>query len=343
MSRMRRLLDTIRGRIQRRGDQDNDADRLQPAPPLPLLPAGRRPITPPATTAAEGLVAALGNFARLPPELRRRVLVTAFGDRTLHLDLRLAPRGQQPIGSPWSEDEYEHGCGWAPLSWSLVVMDGGVQVPAKDLVWEWRCRDLLNALLGHSDRNPLTPNVGRQLLLSQRLADIRSLELGLDVLLFGDIRLPLRSRGDEKEKMRQLPRLAGLVATFPNLRSLVISFSDNLYNDWNARPMARLPEIERLLLQPLALAVAPLASQQEKHVVVEFPSNVFQDLKGLGLEEEQRGDEWMDGKGVWLRYPIGDSFFYYIKKGVESDLIWGHDDTPQSKSATVAYGLHTAL
>ncbi|KAF7531598.1 hypothetical protein G7054_g8750 [Neopestalotiopsis clavispora] len=96
MSRMRRLLDTIRGRIQRRGDQDNDADRLQPAPLLPLLPAERRPITPPATlnsTATEDLVAALGNFARLPPELRRRVLVTAFGDRTLHLDLRLVPRG----------------------------------------------------------------------------------------------------------------------------------------------------------------------------------------------------------------------------------------------------------
>lgn len=50
---------------------------------------------PPATTAtaatADNLVAALGTFALLPPELRRRVLVAAFGERTLHLDLRPAP------------------------------------------------------------------------------------------------------------------------------------------------------------------------------------------------------------------------------------------------------------
>ncbi|KAF7531576.1 hypothetical protein G7054_g8749 [Neopestalotiopsis clavispora] len=194
-------------------------------------------------------------------------------------------------------------------------------------------RDFLSALLDHPDRDPVVSNVGRQLLLSQRLTDIRSLELGLDVLLFGDVSMPPLSRSDEKNKMRQLPDLAGLTAAFPNLGSLVISFSDYLYNDSSARPKARLPEIQRLLLQPLAQAVASFAPQRKEPVVVELPSNVFCDLEGLGLEKEQRGEEWGDGRGVWLRYSIEESFFYYIKQGVESDLSWGGpDDKPHRRA-----------
>lgn len=431
MSRILRLLDTIRGRNQRRGDRDNDTE-----PPLPLLPAERRPITPPATlnsTTTDSLVPALGTFARLPPELRRRVLVLAFGDRTFHLDLRLVPRGQRPRSSrgyspPWTD--YEHGCGWAPMSMARVVMNGDVPVAEKDMVWEWRwhgsvchrllprgspidhhiraqgrspyqwpCRDdclrgeammcefwpteppapavlhslkaacdaevgvlgwlcacrqayiegievlyttntfftgrdFLSALLNHPDRDPAIPNVRRQLLLSQRLADIRSLELGLDILLFGDVQfMPPLSRSDEKNRMRQLPHLAELTTVFPNLGSLVISFSDHLYNDESIRPKDRLPEIQRLLLQPLAHAVASFVPQRKQHVVVELPSNVFCDLKGLGLEEEQREEEWKDGRGLWLRYSIEDSFFYYIKQGVESDLSWfGPGDKPRRGS-----------
>ncbi|KAI4601580.1 hypothetical protein KJ359_011710 [Pestalotiopsis sp. 9143b] len=440
MSRLRRLLDAARGRNQRRGDQDTevsgcDTDTLQAPPPLPLLPAERRPITPPANltaSSADDLVAALGTFARLPPELRQHILVAAFGDRTLHSDLRLAPRGQGPNKSAYSQAISEHGGGHAPLSWSRAVMNEDVSAPAKDMAWEWcwygcvchrlipsgspmehrllargvspymwphrdgclrgeammcqlwpvgssatrlegqhtatcdaavgalgwlrtcrqayiegaevlygtntfliESRDLLDALLGRPDSDPLPRNGSRQLLVSHRLADIRSLELRLDVLL------PSLSPDDEKNKMRQLPHLAGLKNSFPNLCSLVISFSDSLYNDRGVRPMGRLPEIDRLLLQPLALVVASFTPQLEKHVVVELPSNVFVDLKGLGLKEEQRGDQWGDGRGTWLQYPIGDSFFYYIKQGVESDLYWDHNGNPRSAWANLAHSRRT--
>ncbi|KAK7952229.1 uncharacterized protein PG986_007957 [Apiospora aurea] len=57
-------------------------------PPLPCLPDERpRPLT-----AAPCAPAATANslfFQRVPPEIRRRILVAAFGDRTLHLDVRL--------------------------------------------------------------------------------------------------------------------------------------------------------------------------------------------------------------------------------------------------------------
>ncbi|GKT96996.1 hypothetical protein CT0861_01762 [Colletotrichum tofieldiae] len=425
---MRRLVDTIRGRKQRRRDQEIE----RPPPPLPLLPSQRpRPITPTATaaaTTADSLVAALGTLARLSPELRRRILIAAFGERTLHLDLRLAPRGQRVNTSKYRSPAYEHGRGAAPLTWSRVVVPqdvpGEATTTAKsagsktkpeteaDWEWEWRwygcvchrvlprgsaierraftargkspyiwphrdaclqgeaetCRmwppgtgtcDCAIGALGWlrtcrrayvegaevlyatntfilESRDMLdalsSPDGGRRLLLPQRLAMMRSLELRWEVMLFGDPYLPPMSRRSDKERMRLVPDFAGLLVPFPNLRSLVISFSEHLYNDASARPAARLPEIDRLLLRPLALALAPIAPRQEKHVVVELPSNVFRDLRGLGLEEEQRGDEWGHGKGSWLRYAIDESSYYYIKQGQESSLYWDHDGNARSAS-----------
>ncbi|KAF9876844.1 hypothetical protein CkaCkLH20_05690 [Colletotrichum karsti] len=437
---MRRLLDTLRGRKQRRNDQETDVSQ-RPPPSLPFLPAQRsRPITP-TTISADNDVAALGNFARLSPELRRRVLIAAFGERTLHVDLRLAPRGQRVNMSEFSSAPYEHGRGTAPLSYCRTVIPiettttttrvktakstGSKAKTGPEWEWEWRwygcvchrllprgsaierrfiargtspymwphreaclrgeammcqlwssgpdingtqapetgcdasvgamgwlraCRqayvegaevlyatntfvleswDLINAFF-----NP-TPGTDRHLLLPHHLAMIRSLELRWDVVLFGDTALPPLSHPSEKDKMRCLPNLTRLMVTFPKLRSLVISFSDRLYNYPSVRPAARLPEIERLLLQPLALTFRHLAPQQEKPAVVELPSNVFDDLKGLGLEEEQRGEEWGDGKGSWLRYPIDDSVYFYIKQGDESDLYWDHDGNPRWVSSAV--------
>lgn len=443
---MRRLLNKIRGEKKRRNGQEIDSSE-QPPPLLPLLPARRqRPITPAATTAAatESLVAALGTFACLPPELRRRVLVAAFGDRTLHLGLRLAPRDKRANGSVTSAGKYEHGRGTAPLSSTRLAVVGwgvpgemmagkyvGSKIKSDWPEWEWcwygcvchrllprgsamerrifttrgrspyiwphrdscirgeaelceawppprpatagtqaqvtgtcdyavgalgwlracrqayvegidvlyvtntyflESRDLLDILMSSPpDPYPHIPDAGRRLLLPERLAVIRSLELRWEILLFGDLPPPSPWLDYNKDRMRLLPNLASLMIPFPNLRSLVVS-SEILYNDWRVRPAARLPEIDRLLLRPVALALAHIVPQLEKHAVVELPSNVFGDLKGLGLEEEQRGDEWGNGKGSWLRYPIGDSFYYYIKQGEESDLFWDHEGNHRSMS-----------
>ncbi|KAL8294395.1 hypothetical protein RB597_007913 [Gaeumannomyces tritici] len=444
---MRSLLDTIRGRKKRRSDKEINSP-VPPPPPLPLLPAQReRPITPPANTtaaAAENLVVALGTFACLPPELRRRVLVAAFGDRTLHLDLRLAPRGKRASGSVTSAGKYEHGRGMAPLSSTRLAVVGwgvpgemmagkyvgskmksdwsewercwygcvchrllprgsamerriftarrrspyiwphrdfcirgeaelceawppprpataGTQAQATGICdyavgalgWLRACRqayvegidvlyatntfflesrDLLDILMS-SPPDPYShiPDACRRLLLPERLAMIRSLELRWEIVLFGDLPRPSPWLDYNKGRLRLLPNLASLMVPFPNLRSLVVSFSGVLYNDWRVRPAGRLPEIDRLLLRPVALALAHIAPQLEKHAVVELPSNVFRDLEGFGLEEEQRGDEWGHGKGSWLRYPIRDSF-YYIKEGEESDLYWDHEGNHGSMS-----------
>jgi hypothetical protein len=204
------------------------------------------------------------------------------------------------------------------------------------------------------------------LLLPERLARITSLELRWELLLFGQ---PSASwgkgfgaaRNTEANRAKLTAQLFHLCSTFPNLRSLVLSFSDPLYNVRVLQPAHALAEIDRVLLRPIADAVArlPLAAQR-KRVVVELPSNVFCDLNGikhkgvpgLGMEEEQKEREVDDGKGLWLRYPLGaraprpprdgpsdaepepgsgDYDFYYIKQGVESSfLYWDYDGIPRS-------------
>ncbi|GAB1318068.1 hypothetical protein MFIFM68171_08278 [Madurella fahalii] len=112
----------------------------------------------------------------------------------------------------------------------------------------------------------------RHLLLPQRLASITSLELRWRVLLFGRDNQEHRS---DQDRAHLASHLRHLCAAFPNLRTLVLSFSDLLYNDRRVRPAQALDEIDRVLLRPLAEAVArlPLRAQQQS-VVVELPSKM---------------------------------------------------------------------
>ena len=205
------------------------------------------------------------------------------------------------------------------------------------------------------------------LLLPQRLASITSLELRWDVLLWGwRYHQPGHPRSHlfaDKGRAQVAAYLSHLGDVFPNVRALVLSFTDGLYSDFQARPARVLDEIDRLLLRPIADAVARLPQAQRQHVVVELPSTVFGDLNGtwkgppgLGLEVEKRGEEWGDAQGDWLRYPLCASsaahsghsdaegnkvesatgggidrdLFYYIKGGPESDLFWDHAGNARS-------------
>jgi hypothetical protein len=440
---LRRLLHSIRGRGNNNSKSTTENEEGD-AHPLPFLPAQRpRPLTP---TASQQSPATLGTLARLPPELRRRILITAFGSRTLHLDLQFAhprradavdaaladlshssgpghglgasPSGYYyfgdrdapqawrwtscvchrlvPPGSQWEQRFLEKGCptyryphtdqcleGNAHFCWMWPGPPTGKPgqsgyAPGKCMVgamgWLLACRqayaegiDVLystNTFFVEGDAllsnlvcpDPAVVDTTRHLILPQRLERITSLELRWELLLFGPPYRPYRRREYNAAEDRALlaAHLRHLCDPFPNLRKLVLSFSDPLYNDARVRPRDALDEIERVLLRPLADAVArlPLPLRQEG-VLVELPSNVFQDLGGLGLEGEAKGYEVGDEKGVWLRYPLsrrhlaesvqssqsasepgnGSDGFYYIKQGEESDLFWNWKGEPQSHAA----------
>ena len=78
----------------RRGEPESNA-----TPPLPVLPAkrGRRLSIPPTS---DNATEASAFFVILPLEIRRKILIAAFGDQTIHLDLRLAHPLQEPDPPP---------------------------------------------------------------------------------------------------------------------------------------------------------------------------------------------------------------------------------------------------
>lgn len=86
-------MDRIRERLRRftRGrpaPAPSEPSGPQPPPPLPVLPVTRpRPLT--ATPCAPGATGESRLFQYIPSEIRRSILVAAFGERTLHFDLRL--------------------------------------------------------------------------------------------------------------------------------------------------------------------------------------------------------------------------------------------------------------
>ncbi|KAH7035722.1 uncharacterized protein B0I36DRAFT_318956 [Microdochium trichocladiopsis] len=174
-------------------------------------------------------------------------------------------------------------------------------------------RDLLDAIL--------EPRTDGHVLAPYHLAKIRSLELRLDVLLCGKL-IHAGRAGPER-----LPNFAGLASTFPDLRFLIISFLDTLYNDHQVRPTGRLGELRELLFDPLARAFAPLARQKKMPIIVELPENVFLDfLHNSDFVQESLGNQGSNGWGTWLRYPIvtetggsmstnGDNLYYYLKQG----------------------------
>ena len=104
---------SIRKWIRKKLDSDPQKGEplQQELPPLPFLPTTRsRPLTPPQS---EDQLANYGLFGILPLEVRRRILIEAFGGQTLHMDLsyrhplvRTPTRG--PEGSamhrPWHCD-----------------------------------------------------------------------------------------------------------------------------------------------------------------------------------------------------------------------------------------------
>jgi hypothetical protein len=119
----------------------------------------------------------------------------------------------------------------------------------------------------------------RHLILPQRLASIASLELRWERDHF-DPFSGENQRGQVGADRRAVDRerlasyLRNLGGTFPNLRRLVLYVWQNFY--WDA-----IDQVDRVLLRPLADAVAclPWLQQQPVTIIVELPYNVFNQLR----------------------------------------------------------------
>jgi hypothetical protein len=96
------------------------------APQELFLPSVRTPLfspdAPPASTTAQP-----GPFFRLPPELRRMVLIAAFGARTLHVELDF---DFPPLRRPGAHCEL-----WAAASGPRAFLRRDVRGP---VAWRWR-------------------------------------------------------------------------------------------------------------------------------------------------------------------------------------------------------------
>lgn len=97
-------------------------------PPLPLLLSGRPviDISAPACSAPF--------FTKLPAEIRHAILVLAFGDRKVHMDLRLLhPRRKDlPVHPAFVETSHCHGK--APMFWA----DKRDRSRSREWIW-WSC------------------------------------------------------------------------------------------------------------------------------------------------------------------------------------------------------------
>lgn len=117
---------------------------------MPFLPwpRSRVSVTGQKTVAASATGNSSSFFTRLPPEVRRQILVAAFGGRTLHMDLRLGPALLPPSERPPVPTTFQrmpHGGITADLyhygQWPREVLDAarGVRqsAPGTKPVWEW--------------------------------------------------------------------------------------------------------------------------------------------------------------------------------------------------------------
>lgn len=128
--RRRKRLQGQRARLMIRGTQLRDEHLL---PPLPVLPAERpRPLTP--SPSDEDLCQSVANatansafFQRLPPEIRRQILIEAFGGHAVHMDLRfdhpelpLDPEAAHKISSHCRHNiDWENRYRGPPPAWNL--------------------------------------------------------------------------------------------------------------------------------------------------------------------------------------------------------------------------------
>ncbi len=126
---MRRVL----RRLLRRGKKDGREDEEPPPPPLPSLQHADRELG-----IADQQRQSL--FFCLPAEIRYNIVRATFGDRTVHIDLRLRPRLYTAETAQGCSPSRFHG-GYPPLlTPQNMGLRPGVDVRTEDdkkLAWRW--------------------------------------------------------------------------------------------------------------------------------------------------------------------------------------------------------------
>lgn len=109
------------------------SDGLPPPPALPSARAHqleRAPVEPHAAAIHEAATSTSGFFQRLPPEVRRMILVEAFGDRIMHVNLQYR--------RAWPEAGPEVKAGVLPaIMGRMGTLFGGRVDQKKTRAWRW--------------------------------------------------------------------------------------------------------------------------------------------------------------------------------------------------------------
>ncbi|KAJ5561366.1 hypothetical protein N7461_000127 [Penicillium sp. DV-2018c] len=296
-------------------------DPEETPPPLPFLSLPTIP--PPTEACAQSYLSNYGLFGRLPLEIRQEILVFAFGQRTLHVDLRYEPpyppqaQADKKLGPDYAQQStwqwFSCECHrWTKLSDALVAHQD-VRPPYEDGM-----EILFTTNTFHFSGLELQQNLSR-LLPPKRLASISSLVLIWDLMkprqkyyskehsLVGVLweRAVTASPEPPSGADSTLHELCFMVPeTFPNLRHLYISLQSHV-----APPKPELfedpvGEVERVILSPIDEMVRALGAGRDVKIALQLEGLQAiwrRRLKGPGeiiaKADEQFGERLWKGLG----------------------------------------------
>lgn len=268
----------------------------QPTGQLPFLPLPRRSITPPTTwTSAQECL-----FFQLPYEIRRMILLIAFGGRTVHMDIireeeawqwkgivcarEFLPRTRFNRQSAWNDDCMRW---WARRGWGTLpeVCHLGITgfllscrqgyIEGIDVLYSANCISINNeTLLIHLP----------QLIPFERLASITSFELVVTAH-----RIQEDNGGKSFNIDHVKPILDNVATHFQHLRSLCISFITHSYGH------------EILDGPALSLVDEFYRCRQLRHMKVDIPARDFSKMhKNYSVDELARAQPPITAFGILM-------------------------------------------
>lgn len=144
----------------------------------------------------------------------------------------------------------------------------------------------------------------QHLVSPQHLQSVTSLELVWDGTLFDRDGNPYGIEEVESDRAFLSTTLEHIGAeTLPNVRSLTLVFTHRLFFNTGWTPPDFIPQIDKMILQPAARAVARLPQPQARPVIMLLPHDAFVSLRSQGPHVIGLGEKLDRADGEWLVYP----------------------------------------